>query len=108
MLAASQVEASDDREATIVGSIAATLIDSGHFLPHLVAAHAAESMAWGYTVARDIDKSIDENGYAGPVVTPLPDRMFPKVLRGYPTMAEIAIAARKFKHFYDPPAGVAA
>ena len=103
LLAAANCHPIDERQAAIIGGIAQSLIATGHFQPHAAAAIAAENMGWAYTTAINIDKSIDEQGYAGPVVPPLPNRMFPKDRRGYPSMPEVREAAAMFKRHYDPP-----
>jgi hypothetical protein len=114
LLAASQCEPKDARQAAIIGAIAHTLLDTGRFLPHAIAAHAADQMGWGMTVAWDIDDTIAQNGGVRPtkldpdddVRTLYTKRIFPQ--DGYPTMPEISAAAALFKDKYYPPEAVAA
>ena len=89
LLAASRCEPKDYREAALIGAIAHVLIDTGHFLPHQVAAVAADRMGWGLSVATDL---------MGPQQALRAFRT-----RGYPSLEEVARAARVFKAEYDPP-----
>lgn len=84
LLAASNVQTKEYRQAACIGAIAQVLMDTGHFLPQQVAALAADRMGWGLSVAADMNFN-----------------PFPK--GGYPSMPEIRKAAELFKAQYDPP-----
>ena len=111
LMAASNCKPLDEREAAIIGSIAHCLVATGHFREAEIAAHAADNMAWAFTVAKDIDKSVIRQGFTGKADLPLPLRMFPEHRRGYPTTNEIKRAADKFRteyEKYEPPSAAAA
>lgn len=89
LLAASNCNPKDYRQAAIIGAIAQNLIATGHFMPHDVAALAADRMGWGMVVATDLMGSHSA--------------LQAFRTRGNPTMHEVAQAARMFKAQYDPP-----
>lgn len=106
--AAARCEPEDDRQAAIIGAIVRVLLDTGHFQPVKVAGVAADSMGWAMSVADNMDATFETRGLwcrlmdeLLPPAESFKDRIFPQ--RGYPTMAEINVAAKVFTAQYNPP-----